>query len=62
MSAVSVRVLTAEEATGRLAELSAVLIDSVEGGASVGFLTPMTVSGGCWWRRTLRVRSAERFS
>jgi len=42
MSAVSIHVLAADEAAGRLAELSAVLIDSVESGASVGFLTPMT--------------------
>jgi GNAT superfamily N-acetyltransferase len=37
-----IRILTANEAAARLNALSAVLIDSVEGGASVGFLAPMT--------------------
>ena len=37
-----VRRLTAEEAHARAAELSAVLIDCVEGGASVSFMAPLT--------------------
>ncbi len=42
MTAPVIRILTANEAAARLNALSAVLIDSVEGGASVGFLAPMT--------------------
>ena len=42
MTAPVIRILTANEAAARLDALSAVLIDSVEGGASVGFLAPMT--------------------
>ena len=37
-----VRVLSAAEAAARTAELSAVLIDCVEGGASVSFMAPLT--------------------
>ncbi|HEX2218835.1 MAG TPA: GNAT family N-acetyltransferase [Gemmatimonadales bacterium] len=37
-----VRCLTGAEAHQRIAELSAVLIDCVEGGASVGFMAPIT--------------------
>jgi ribosomal protein S18 acetylase RimI-like enzyme len=33
-----VRILTAEEAAGRASELAAVLLDAVEGGASVSFM------------------------
>ena len=36
------RCLTAEEVRARAAELSAVLIDCVEGGASVSFMAPLT--------------------
>jgi len=42
MSAPLIRPLEISEAQGRLDALAAVLIDSVEGGASVGFLAPMT--------------------
>lgn len=38
----TIRVLTAEEAGGLVPALSDVLIDCVEGGASVGFMAPMT--------------------
>jgi GNAT superfamily N-acetyltransferase len=38
----TVRLLTAAEAGERVAELSAVLIDCVEGGASVSFMAPLT--------------------
>jgi len=47
----AIRALAADEASVRLAELSAVLIDSVERGASVGFLAPMTeVKAEPFWR------------
>jgi GNAT superfamily N-acetyltransferase len=38
----TVRVVTAEEARARAAELSAILVDCVEGGASVSFMAPLT--------------------
>ena len=41
---IQIRQLTAEEATLHLADLAAVLIDCVEGGASVHFLPPLTQS------------------
>ena len=48
---VTVRALTAEEAHARTAELSAVLIDCVEGGASVSFMAPLTRSrADAFWR------------
>lgn len=37
----TIRRLDAEETTARIAELSGVLIDCVEGGASVSFMTPI---------------------
>lgn len=37
-----VRLLTGEDARARLAALSAILIDCVEGGASVSFMAPLT--------------------
>ena len=40
----SVRSLSADEARARTAELSAVLMDCVEGGASVSFMAPLTRS------------------
>ena len=39
---VAVRVITPVEARQRIGELSDVLIDCVEGGASVGFMTPLS--------------------
>jgi GNAT superfamily N-acetyltransferase len=43
--------LTAPEATERIAELSAVLIDCVEGGASVSFMLPITrEKADAFWR------------
>lgn len=48
----TVRVVTAEEAAARIAELSAVLIDCVEGGASVGFMAPLSrEKADAFWRR-----------
>ncbi len=47
-----VRVLDAREAGERIAELSAVLIDCVEGGASVSFMAPLTRQrADGFWRR-----------
>ena len=49
---VIVRPLSAEEAHARAAELSAVLMDCVEGGASVSFMAPLTRSrADAFWRR-----------
>lgn len=54
MTGTVIRTLAAEEATQRLAELSALLIDSVDGGASVGFLTPMTrAKADPFWRNVV---------
>jgi GNAT superfamily N-acetyltransferase len=47
-----VRLLDASEAGERIAELSAVLIDCVEGGASVSFMAPLTRErADAFWRR-----------
>lgn len=49
---VAVRCLTGRETGDRIAELSDVLIDCVEGGASVGFMTPLTRErADAFWRR-----------
>jgi GNAT superfamily N-acetyltransferase len=37
----TVRLVTAEEARARTAELTAILVDCVEGGASIGFMAPL---------------------
>jgi GNAT superfamily N-acetyltransferase len=51
MSPVVVGPLSAKEAGARLAELSSLLIDCVQGGASVGFLAPMTeAKAHAYWR------------
>ncbi|HEU0077317.1 MAG TPA: GNAT family N-acetyltransferase [Longimicrobiaceae bacterium] len=48
----TVRRLTAREAGERTAELSAVLVDCVEGGASVGFMAPLArARADAFWRR-----------
>lgn len=48
----TVRVLGADEARKRVAELSSVLIDCVEGGASVSFMAPLTRErADAFWRR-----------
>ena len=47
-----VRLLAGREAGDRIAELSAVLIDCVEGGASVSFMAPLTRErADAFWRR-----------
>jgi GNAT superfamily N-acetyltransferase len=49
--AVTVRLLTAMEAERRVPELSAVLIDCVDGGASVSFMAPLTRErADAFWR------------
>jgi GNAT superfamily N-acetyltransferase len=48
----TVRLLPADEAVDRVAELSAVLIDCVQGGASVSFMAPLTRErADAFWRR-----------
>jgi GNAT superfamily N-acetyltransferase len=58
----SIRRLTAEEAADRLEALSAILMDSVEGGASVGFLLPMThAKADAFWASVINgVASGQR--
>jgi GNAT superfamily N-acetyltransferase len=51
VEATVVRVLDGREAGERIAELSAVLIDCVEGGASVSFMAPLTRErADAFWR------------
>lgn len=48
---VAVRVLSAHEARARLPELGDILVDCVEGGASVSFMAPMTrEKATAFWR------------
>ena len=58
----TVRVLTAEEAGARIAELSAILVDCVEGGASVSFMAPLSrEKADAFWRRVASgVAAGER--
>jgi GNAT superfamily N-acetyltransferase len=50
----TIRSLTAKEGIDRLAELSAVLLDCVEGGASVSFMAPLTRDkADAFWQRVL---------
>ena len=45
-----IRALTSDEAHARRSELVALLIDAVEGGASVNFVQPMTLpKAEAWW-------------
>jgi len=57
-----VRLLTGEEAAARVAELSAVLVDCVEGGASVGFMAPLAPekAEGFWRRVAEGVAAGDR--
>jgi GNAT superfamily N-acetyltransferase len=51
-SSARVRLVQAAEAVRRIPELSAVLIDCVEGGASVSFMAPLTRErADAFWRR-----------
>ncbi|SMH55662.1 GNAT family N-acetyltransferase [Azospirillum agricola] len=57
----SIRSLGAEEAVRRNAELAALLIDCVEGGASVGFLLPVDRErAGTFWRTVAEGLAAGR--
>jgi GNAT superfamily N-acetyltransferase len=48
----AIRLLTATEAVERVAQLSALLIDCVEGGASVSFMAPLTRErADAFWRK-----------
>ncbi|MBX6364304.1 MAG: GNAT family N-acetyltransferase [Gemmatimonadetes bacterium] len=50
--AIAVRRLAAHEAAERVAELAAILLDCVEGGASVGFMAPLSrEKAEAFWRR-----------
>jgi GNAT superfamily N-acetyltransferase len=50
-----IRALSASEASDRVPELAAILVDCVEGGASVGFLSPLTVDRAeAFWRKVAR--------
>jgi len=59
---VTVRRLTPTEAGERIPELSAVLLDCVEGGASVSFMAPLTrEKSDAFWRRVVDgVSAGER--
>lgn len=47
----TIRLIGADEAEARIDELAEVLVDCVEGGASVGFLSPYgPVDAGAYWR------------
>lgn len=61
-AASTVRTLSADEARARIAELSATLIDCVEGGASVSFMAPLTRDrADAFWRQVAEdVASGER--
>jgi GNAT superfamily N-acetyltransferase len=59
---VTVRPITAEEARARCSALSGVLVDCVDGGASVGFMSPLSPGRAeAFWRVVARgVASGER--
>ncbi|MEZ0171515.1 N-acetyltransferase family protein [Microvirga sp. TS319] len=59
---VAIRILSPREATLQLGALSDVLIDCVEGGASVSFMLPMTrdKAGAFWGRVVEGVAAGER--
>jgi GNAT superfamily N-acetyltransferase len=53
-AAITIRSLHADEAAGRLLELSAILVDAVAHGASVHFMAGFSVEDGCaFWRSQL---------
>ncbi|MCB8822641.1 GNAT family N-acetyltransferase [Microvirga rosea] len=60
--AVALRILSSEEAEARIGALSAVLMDCVEGGASVSFMAPLTLDrADAFWRHVASgVASGER--
>jgi GNAT superfamily N-acetyltransferase len=59
---ITIRTLAAPEAGERIPDLSAVLIDCVEGGASVSFMAPLTrdKADGFWQRVADGVASGDR--
>lgn len=58
--AVAISALSVAETEAALPELLAVLRDAVEGGASVGFLPPLTdVEGGAYWRGVIAALAAR---
>jgi hypothetical protein len=62
MTTHAIRILTPQQAQARRAELIDLLVDSVEGGASVNFVWPMTrAKAEAWWAgalATMRAASA----
>jgi GNAT superfamily N-acetyltransferase len=51
-ASIRIRLLSADEAAARVPELAAVLADCVDGGASVGFMAPLSVERAeAFWRR-----------
>jgi GNAT superfamily N-acetyltransferase len=58
----TIRALSAAEAAGHVAGLSAILLDCVEGGASVGFMAPLTQERAdeFWQRVASGVAARER--
>ncbi len=58
----TVRILTAQEARERAADLAEVLVDCVEGGASVNFMAPLTreKAAGFWRRVAEGVAAGDR--
>jgi GNAT superfamily N-acetyltransferase len=58
----AVRTLTAQEARARVADLSAILVDCVEGGASVSFMAPLAreKADAFWLRVAEGVAAGER--
>lgn len=58
---VEVRLLTAEEAAAHRDELAAVLVDCVEGGASINFMWPFTFDDArTWWDRLMPAVAAGK--
>jgi GNAT superfamily N-acetyltransferase len=59
---VTVRRLTAQEARERTAELSAILLDCVEGGASVSFMAPLAreKADAFWWSVADGIAAGDR--
>lgn len=56
----TVRVVSAEEARGRIAELAGILLDCVEGGASVSFMAPLSrEKAEAFWRDVVAEVAAD---
>lgn len=63
MNTFVIKLLTPAQAEARLADLSTLLIDAVEGGAGVNFVWPMTqAKADLWWSNVLSSAArSERF-